>query len=72
MYEGAALMEPNKSNEARFKRLRLALSVFIIFFGLLMMMSTLTSYGPSPLIGIVFGGGLVFYGTLRAYQALRS
>lgn len=58
--------------EARIKRLRLALSVVIVLFGLVMMMSTRTSYGPSSLVGIVFGGGLVFYGTLRAYQALRS
>ena len=61
-----------RPEEARVKRLRLALSVVIVLFGLVMMMSTRTSYGPSPLVGIVFGGGLVFYGTLRAYQALRS
>lgn len=65
-------MRSQDSSEARSKRLRLLLSVVVVLFGLAMMMSTLTRYGPSPLIGIVFGGGLVFYGTLRAYQAFRS
>ncbi len=65
-------MKPIEYSEARRKRLRIALSIGVILFGLMMMASTLTPYGPTPLIGFVFGGGFVFYGTLRAYRALRS
>ena len=65
-------MNPEQHSETRLKRLRIALSAVIVLFGLVMMASTLTSFGPSPLIGIVFGGGLVFYGTLRAFQAIKG
>ncbi|MGB3634593.1 MAG: hypothetical protein WA982_11180 [Rubrobacteraceae bacterium] len=65
-------MKSEVDSESRRKRLRIALSIGVVLFGLLMMASTLTSYGPTLLIGFVFGGGFVFYGTLRAYRALRS
>ncbi len=61
-----------QEGEARLRKLRLALSAVIVLFGLVMMVSTLTRFGPSPFIGVVFGGGFVFYGTLRAFRALKS
>lgn len=65
-------MRPDESSESRVKRIRLALSAAVILFGILMMLAPLTSFGPSPLIGLVFGGAFVLYGAFRAHQTLKS
>lgn len=62
-------MEPGESR-SRIRR-RLILSAVAVAFGIAMMLAPLTPFGPSPLIGLVFGGALVLYGALRAYQTLK-
>ena len=63
-------MEPGESRRSRLRR-RLILSAVAVVFGIVMMLAPLTPFGPSPLIGLVFGGALVLYGALRAYQTLK-
>lgn len=63
---------PEARREARFKQLRSVLSVAVILFGAFMMAATLTPFGPSPIVGLVFGGALAAYGALRLYWTLKS
>lgn len=65
------VVDPEGRRRAEVRR-RLILSVVAILFGLVMMLAPLTPFGPSPLVGLVFGGGLALYGALRAYQTFKS
>ncbi len=65
-------MNSGNHDEARLRRLRLVLSVVVILFGGLMMAAPFTPFGPSPAIGLIFGGALAAYGVLRLYLALKS
>ncbi|CAN5682383.1 hypothetical protein BH24ACT21_BH24ACT21_06690 [soil metagenome] len=61
-----------QNSEARLRKLRLALSIAVILFGIFMMAATFTPFGPSPAIGLVVGGVLTAYGALRLYLALKN
>lgn len=48
------------------------MSAVAILFGLLMIGAIFTSVGPSPRVGVVFGGFLVASGVLRLYWILKK
>ncbi len=64
-------MLPEDHREDNLRRRRIALSVAAIAFGVLMLAAIPTGFGPSPSVGLVFGGAFIVYGGVRLYQALR-
>lgn len=58
--------------EASLRRQRVLLSGAAIAFGVLMLAAILTSFGPSPLVGVAFGVSFIVYGGVRLHKALRS
>ncbi|MGB3681991.1 MAG: hypothetical protein WA990_05840 [Rubrobacteraceae bacterium] len=65
-------MPSEDHREAGLRRQRVALSCAAIGFGVLMLAATVTSFGPSPLVGVAFGVSFIIYGGVRLYRALRS
>ena len=55
-----------------YKRVGLVLSAVTVLLGLAMIGSTLARVGPSFSVGVVLGGLLVVYGTLRLYWTLKG
>ncbi len=60
-------MPPEDHREDHLRRHRIALSAVAIAFGVLMLAAILTSFGPSPSVGVVFGGAFIVYGGVRLY-----
>lgn len=48
------------------------MSAVAILFGLFMIGAIFTGIGPSPRVGVVFGGFLVASGVLRLYWTLKK
>jgi uncharacterized membrane protein len=54
-----------------YKRVGVALSAVAMLSGLIMIGAIYTSFGPSPRVGLVFGGLLILLGALRLYWTLK-
>jgi uncharacterized membrane protein HdeD (DUF308 family) len=67
-------MAPEENREASLRRRRIALSAVAIAFGTLMLAAIPTDFGPSLLVGLVFGVSFIVYGgaAIQGFEGLRS
>ena len=65
-------MTPEEHGQTSLRLRRSALSAVSIAFGVLMLAVISASFGPSLLVGLVFGVSFIVYGVVRLHQALKA